>query len=227
MAFLNNKEEFKYKHLLAMVYITFLMAATIMAYKIVDIKGFCEPGSTLIYTFTFFLGNVYTELYGHSYAKKLIWESIFCGYLFALLIVIVNSLPSPDFWDKHEQYEHVVGHILRFTNAGVIGYLISFHLNSLLITKWKYKLKGRLFWVRSLAATTISEVVATFCAGLITFFGMLPTSNILAIMTNAFLFKVVYGLIAVWPATFLAFILKKNEIGADSISCINYAVIAD
>ena len=31
------------------------------------------------------------------------------------------------------------------------------------------------------------------------------------IMLNAFLFKMAYGLMAVWPATFITYILKKNE----------------
>ncbi|MBA2652070.1 MAG: queuosine precursor transporter [Tatlockia sp.] len=219
-----NNREFKYIRLLAMIYITFLMAATIMAYKIVDISGISEPGSTLIYTFTFFLGNVYAELYGKNYANKLIWESIFCGYIFAFLITFINGLPSPEIWDKYDKYEHVVGHIIRFTNAGVIGFLISSYLNTHLITKWKYKLKGKFFWVRSLAATSISEGVATFCAGLITFFGMLPISDIFHIMTNAFLFKLGYGLIAVWPATFLAYILKKTEAEVANLNSVQLMI---
>ncbi len=209
---LNRKQDnFKFMRLLSMIYVAFLMAATIMAYKLVDIWGVTEPGSTLIYTFTFFLSNIYAELYGPTYAKKLIWESIVTGYIFALLITIINSFPSPDYWNLHYEFNKVLGHVLRFTNAGVIGYLLSAFLNVYLLTKWKYKLKGRYFWARSLLASSISEGIATFVAGLITFIGMIPTTNILEVMTNAFLFKIGYGFIAVWPATFIAYILKKNE----------------
>lgn len=206
-----NKTEYKYIRILAMIYITFLMAATVMAYKIVDINGCYQPGSTLIYTSTFFLGNVYAELYGPKYAKKLIWETIFCGYIFALLITIINNLPSPTLWNKKDEYDQVFGHILRFTNAGVVGFLLSSFLNTYLITQWKYKLNGKLFWARSLLASSLSEGAATFCAGIITFFGMLPTHDILQVMTNALLFKLIYGLLAVWPATFLVYILKRKE----------------
>ncbi|WP_269447708.1 queuosine precursor transporter [Legionella hackeliae] len=194
-----------------MIYITFLMAATIMAYKLVDVFGVIEPGSTLIYTFTFFLGNIYAELYGPNYAKKLIWESIITGYIFALLITLVNSFPSPVYWNMYAEFNKVIGHVLRFTNAGIIGYLTSAFLNVYLLTKWKYKLRGKYFWARSLLASSISEGLATFLAGMITFLGMMPTAKILVVMTNAFIFKIGYGLIAVWPATFIAYILKKNE----------------
>jgi len=210
----NQSLNFKYMNFLSMIYITFLMAATVMAYKVVNIRGVAEPGSTLIYTFTFFLGNIYAELYGSELAKKLIWESVITGYIFAILISIVNALPSPTYWNLGKEFDLVIGHVLRFTTAGIIGYLSSAFLNIYLLIKWKDKLKGRYFWFRSLFATTISEGAATFIAGIITFIGMMPVKNILAVMLNAFLFKMIYGLIAVWPASFIAQILKSNEVNS-------------
>ncbi|WP_028388746.1 queuosine precursor transporter [Legionella fairfieldensis] len=206
-----QEREFKYITFLSMVYVTFLMAATVMAYKIVNIWGFSEPGSTIIYTFTFFLGNIYSELYGAENAKKLIWQSILSGYLFAILITIVNAFPSPEYWDLKEQFELVLGHVLRFTNSGIVGYLTSSFFNVYLIAKWKYQLKGNYFWLRSLIASSLSEGIATFVAGFLTFFGMMPNKSILLIMLNALLFKILYGFFAVWPASFIAYVLKRKE----------------
>ena len=204
-------EHFKYARVVAMTYITFLLAATVVAYKIVIIGPVPEPGSTLIYTFSFFLANVYTETYGKTLAKKLILESIFCGYLFAILLTAVNFLPSPEYWDKTGAYNQVLGHVLRFTNAGVIGYLISSYLNIYLFARWKFKMNGRTFWFRSLLASSISEASATFITGFIAFFGMMPNAKITLVLTSALLFKIVYGFIAIWPSSFLAFILSKKE----------------
>jgi queuosine precursor transporter len=201
----------RYINILSIIYVTFLMAATVMAYKVIDIYGVFEPGSTIIYTFTFFLGNIFAEVYGSERAKKLIWESIIAGYIFAILITFVNKLPSPNFWNLQKEFNVVLGNILRFTNAGVIGYLLSAFLNIYLLTKWKYKLSGKLFWLRSFIATSISEGLATFIAGFITFLGMMPNKDVMILMMNALIFKILYGLIAVWPATFIAYILKKKE----------------
>lgn len=203
--------QFKYMTLLSMIYVTFLMAATVMAYKVVNIGYFSIPGSTVIYTFSFFLGNIYSELYGSENAKKLIWQSILTGYLFAALITAVNLFPSPGYWNLKDQFDVVLGHVLRFTNSGVLGYLISSFLNVYLIAKWKFKLKGKHFWLRSLAATSISEGVATFIAGLMTFLSMMPTKQIFLVMLNALIFKLIYGLFAVWPASFISYILKRKE----------------
>lgn len=72
-------------------------------------------------------------------------------------------------------------------------------------------MSGRLFWLRSFFASTLSEFAATFIAGILTFVGMMPTGKILVLMGSAVIFKVIYGLIAVWPASFVAFFLKKKE----------------
>lgn len=206
-----NRNDFKYMRFMSLVYLTLLLSSTVCAYKIVQISFVPEPGSTLIYTFSFFWSNIFAEVYGSNRAKKLIWESIICGYIFATLITLVNWLPSPSYWDTHHAYNTVLGHVFRFTTAGTIGYLCSAFLNVYLLTKWKLKMSGRLFWLRSFFASTISEFAATFIAGILTFFGMMPTSKILLIMASAFIFKVIYGLIAVWPASFMAFLLKKKE----------------
>ena len=208
---ISASNHYKYIRIVAMVYMTLLLAATVVAYRIVEIGFVPEPGSTLIYTFSFFLANVYTEVYGARLAKKLIWESIFCGYLFAMLLMGVNYLPAPDYWDNTGAYNQVLGHVFRFTNAGVTGYLISSLLNVHIFEKWKHKMNGQFFWFRSLLATSISEGVATFIAGLITFFGMMPTMKVMTVMLSALIFKLIYGFIAVWPANFLAFVLKKEE----------------
>lgn len=206
-----TNDNYKYTRIIAMVYITFLLAATVVAYRVVIIGPFPEPGSTLIYTFSFFLMNVYTESYGKDLAKRLIVESIFCGYLFAILLSMVNLFPAPEYWDNTGAYNQVLGHVLRFTNAGVVGYLISAVLNVYLFSRWQYKMKGRGFWFRSILASSISECAATFISGLITFIGMMPTKTILFLMASALAFKIIYGLIAVFPASFLAFLLKKKE----------------
>ena len=208
---MEEHNHFRYMRLISMIYITLLLAATVTAYKIVMIGPIPEPGSTLIYTFSFFWANIIAEVYGATISKKLILETIICGYIFALLLTVVNQLPSPSYWDNKDVYDQVLGHVLRFTNAGVIGYLSSAFLNVYLLEKMKHSMHGKLFWLRSLLASSISEGMATFIAGFITFFNMLPSRHIIIVMTSALIFKILYGFIAVWPTCFIAFLLKKKE----------------
>ena len=51
---LMQRSDFKYMRFMALVYMTLLLSSTVCAYKIVQIWFVPEPGSTLIYTFSFF-----------------------------------------------------------------------------------------------------------------------------------------------------------------------------
>lgn len=197
--------------LVALVYMTVLLAATVCAYKIVSLGFLTLPGSTLIYTSSFFIGNIFSEVYGANLSKRLIWESIFCGYLFASLIYFISILPSTNYLQNGAAFYETLGHVLRFTTAGVFGYLLSSFLNIYILTKWKFKMRGRLFWLRSLGASSVSEGVATFTAVLFTFSGMLSMQHMTHLIFSALFFKLIYGVIAVWPASFITFLLKQVE----------------
>lgn len=213
---LNPAHTYKYINFLSMVYLTFLLAATVSAYKVIILGHYSAPGSTLIYPFTFFLANIFAESYGFSLAKKLIWQSVICGYIFALLLTLINILPSPDYWDHTKEYNFVLGNILRFTSAGVLGYLSGSFLNIYLFTKWKYKWNGRFFWIRNLLATSITEGVVTYFVGILTFYNLMSLNEILVLMTHAFLFKMIYGIIAIGPVGFISYLLRKAEKGTSA-----------
>jgi len=205
------KSEYKYMRLVALVYVTLLLSATVSSYRIIQFGTLQIPGSTFFYAFSFFWANIFTEIYGAENSKRLIIETILCGYIFALSITLINHFPAPSYWNNKVVFASALGHILRFTVAGNIGYLSSAFSNVYFSSRLKFKIKSRYFWLRNLAASSLSEGVATFVAGLLTFFGMLPAEKILLVMGDALLFKLALGFLAVWPASFVAFLLKKVE----------------
>lgn len=212
------KSEYKYMRLVALIYVTFLLSATVSAYRIVQFGPLQLPGSTFFYAFSFFWANMYTEIYGAENSKKLIIEVLICGYVFALSLALINHFPTPSYWNNKIVFDQALGHLLRFTVAGNIGYLLSAFSNVYFSSRLKFKVKSRYFWLRNLVASSLSEGVATFISGLLTFFGMLPTEKILVLMGDALLFKLALGFLAVWPASLGAFLLKKIEGKFDSYS---------
>ena len=197
--------------LIALCYLTVLLASTVCAYRMIKIGVIELPGSTFIYPLSFFLGNIFAEVYGAEQARRLISESIFCGIVFALFIFFVDQLPFGHGLDRMNEFDHVLGHVLRFTLAGVTGYLVSAYLNVYILTRWKFKMRGRLFWIRSLFAASLSEGVATGISGSMTFLGILPGHFLFYVLSCALIFKVAYGFVAVWPAAWAACWLKKME----------------
>lgn len=212
-------EGHKYERIIAMIYLTLLLAATVSAYKIVNVGFFPEPGSTLIFTSSYFFGTLVAELYGPYIAKQLIFEAIICGLIFGILIFCIDYLPSANLYlNNSKEYHSVLGNTLRFTVSGTIGFILSSYINIHLVSKWRKLLNGKYYIIRSLGSTAIGELVATFLAGFLTFLGMMPIIKIVKLMGYAYLFKICYDLFAIWPIAFVVYLLKKKEINVYNFS---------
>lgn len=202
-------------HFLAALYMGYfmlLLAAGTMGYKLVSLGPlFMAPGSGLVFTFTFFLGSVITEIYGYAVMRRLIWLCVMYGTLFVLLICLMSTLPSPQFWHADIAYGQIIFHIFHFCIAGGLGFLISAFINAYLISVTKIKFNGTYFWLRSFVAAAISEIVANVVSVFITFFGAWNFDHTLVVLGTAYLYKLGYSVIGALVASLLVIWLRKKE----------------
>ena len=78
-------------------------------------------------------------------------------------------------------------------------------------SKFKVLIRGRLFWARSLLSTGAGELIFTVIGGIMVWGGLQPWWKIAHIMFNAYVFKMLYASIAVWPTVWIAKLLKRLE----------------
>lgn len=206
-----------------MVYLMATLAADVVAYKWVTLGPLVESGATLLFPITYLLSDVVTEIYGYDMARKFIWLNLTCELIFALLVVAIIHMHSPAFLHNQIYFNHALGNTLRFVCAGVVANLASDFLNIYLISKWKIFMKGKHFWLRSVASTSISELFLVVVPGLLSFAGTMPMDHIVKMMSSAYLLELFYAFIFVWPGWMLILFLKKAE-GIDAYDHdINYS----
>jgi len=206
-----EKQKYNYITLLAMLYVTTTLTSVVLAYRTIAIGPFIIPGGTVIFPLAYFLGDVVAEVYGYKFSRQLIWFSVISNFAFASVIMIVIHLPAPTYLISANTYKQVLNHTLRFVCSGTTGCIISSFVNIYIISKSKIYLHGKYFWLRSTIATAFGELTLTTIVALLTFTGIVPGTTIFTIIVSAFTFKIIYGLIAVWPATILASFLKRTE----------------
>lgn len=206
-----EKQKYNYITLLAMLYVTTTLTSVVLAYRTIAIGPFIIPGGTVIFPLSYFLGDVVAEVYGYKFSRQLIWFSVISNFIFASVIMIVIHLPAPTYLVSANTYKQVFSHTLRFVCSGTTGCIISSFVNIYIISKSKIYLHGKYFWLRSTTATAFGELTLTTIVALLTFIGIVPGTTIFTIIVSAFTFKIIYGLIAVWPATILASFLKRTE----------------
>ncbi len=194
-----------------MLYVMATLAADVVAYKFVTIGPLVESGATLIFPLTYLLSDIVTEVYGYKIARKFIWLNLICELLFAVLIVAIVGMKSPAFLHRQHYFNLALGNTLRFVVSGIIANIISDFLNVYLISKWKIFMKGKHFWLRSVASTSISELFLVVITGLSAFTGTISFMHVVKVVSSAYIMELFYAFIFVWPGWMLILFLKKAE----------------
>ena len=209
--FERSKSSYKFLILLAMLNAVTLATSTVLGYKQVIFAGIIEYGTTILFPATYFFQDVITEVYGYKISRQIIWGAMFCALVSASMLVLVVHLPAESSWKYQKDFDTVLDPMLRVAIASTIGTLFSSFINIYLLAKWKILVKGKYFWIRSLTSTAIGELILTVVSVLIGFIGRADFHSILNIILYAFLFKVFFSFIGIYPEVILVRFLKKSE----------------
>ena len=194
-----------------MFYMTINITTVLLIYKIVNIAGFSASASTLIIPLWFITGDIIAEIYGYKTAKKLIWMTIFCQFIFAFICGFFSSQISPEILQNQKAYDEILARIPRVAFAGFLAIILGGIFNAYAISRWGILLKGKYFALRALGASSIGELIFTISAYLIEFTGIVSTSKLIELITISYLFKLILNLILVIPATIITKFIKHHE----------------
>ena len=91
----------------------------------------------------------------------------------------------------------------------LIAIIIAGNFNIYFITRWKFLLKGKYFWLRSMGASGGCEILYTLLASFFVFVGTLSWPNLISFTLLALMLKIIYTIILVYPANYITFLVKK------------------
>ncbi len=201
-----------YLMVLALLFLTIMLASTSVAYKPLKIWIFSATASSLLFASTFAISSVIAEIYGQHVSKVLINIIIPCGLLFSAIVSLISHLPSPQYWHHQKDFNYVFGDSFRFAVFGTIGSIVSFRVNTYLISKWKFLTKGRYFPLRVIGANTCGEFFLVLITTFGGFYNIFSLHVVFKMFLFAYLSKIVYAFFLSWPAAFLASYIKNHQI---------------
>ena len=206
-----HPEHHKYLTLLSIFYVIILLVTLVVENRVIMLGSMHLLSGSLILPLSYALSDVITEVYGYRVMRRLIWQSLVVLYVVALVIFLILLTPT----DTSNSIDLAYNASLKFLPANIITYSIasvsSIFLNSYLLSKWKIRLHGRFFWMRSLGSTLIGELIFILVWSAIGFVGVFPLKELLQIMVMSYLCKFVYNIIMITFAAMLAARLKRVE----------------
>ena len=206
-------QESQYKALtfLSMIYITLILAADVLIYKIVHLGSLTLTVGSLVTPFWFVMTDIVAEVYGYQMARRLIWSGIACGFLFTVICVTLIHFPSPETWPNQPAYDQVLGKLTRVFIGSVAGVIVGAFTNTYLITKWKILVHGKYFWLRSVCSSATGQLAFTVVTLLYDLFGVLPLYQVAQLILISFTIKLILALLCASPSSIIVYYLKKLE----------------
>jgi hypothetical protein len=146
----------------------------------------------LFFPISYVFGDILTEVYGYSRARKVIWAG-FAGLAFASFMAwVIVALPPAPFWKNQAAYEVAFGTTWRIAAASMFAYFCGEFVNSYVLAKMKIYTAGRWLWTRTIGSTIFGEAVDSALFYPLAFYGtgIIPDDKLPTVMLAQFAAKV-------------------------------------
>ena len=198
-----------------MLYFCIMLFNALLTNRYIGTSAIFVLGGTFTSPFVFLLDNIIAEIYGFKLTRSIILSGIAAQTLFVILCQVVLHAPSPNFFNSNAIYEQIFGwSFVRIHISGCAAYLLAILFNTKVLTQWKILLKGQKFWLRSLGACTLSELLYSLIAILLMEIQALPLPPVFKIVALSYLIKMTYNILLVAPAQGLVNYIR-NTTGID------------
>jgi uncharacterized integral membrane protein (TIGR00697 family) len=196
---------------LVAIFITSLLVANITSVKLIGVLGLVLPAGVVIFPVSYITGDVLTEVYGYSQARKVIWLGFLCNILAVAAIWVGQIMPPVSFWDGQTAYERILGYAPRLLAASFLAYLVGEFFNSYVMAKMKIATKGRWLWTRTIGSTIVGQGVDSSVFIVLAFAGTIPARAVVFAIVTQWLVKSAYEAAAT-PVTYkVVGFLKRHE----------------
>ncbi len=210
---------YRYYDLVMAAFVTVLVCsnligpAKIAQFDLPVVGALAFGAGVLFFPISYVFGDILTEVYGYSRARKVIWAG-FAGLGFASFMsaVVVALPPAPD-WRHQGAYEIAFGSTWRIAGASMIAYFCGEFVNSFVLAKMKILTAGRWLWTRTIGSTIAGEAVDSAIFYPLAFYGsgIIPDALLPVIMLTQFIAKVGVE-VAFTPVTYkVVAALKRAE----------------
>ncbi|RLV58252.1 VUT family protein [Parashewanella curva] len=192
-------------------YIVLLCLTVCFANNITSMMGMTLPGGIYVFPVSFIICDIVSEVYGFPIARLFIWFGMISELIFAFLSQALIAIPHPDTFIHAQAYHTVFSPTVRYVFSGMVGFFSGEFLNVYILSKWKIRVKGRYFVIRSVMTTAIGQAVLSIVVDYLAFAGKMPTSELISMMYAGWKVKMIYSLFFVLPAWYIVSYIKKTD----------------
>lgn len=141
--------------------------------KLILVLGFAVTVGVIIFSRSYIVGDVLTEVWGYAVARRAIWIGFACNAVMALAIWAGGLVPPAPFWKGQPAYEEIFAQTPRIVFASFVAYLVGEFANSFALARMKVAMGGRWLWMRTIGSTVVGQALDTAVFIVVAFAGVL------------------------------------------------------
>ncbi|OGL88664.1 transporter [Candidatus Uhrbacteria bacterium RIFCSPLOWO2_02_FULL_49_11] len=205
------EKNYKYLNAITAFFVTVLLVSNIASSKILSLGPLTFDGGTILFPLSYIFGDILTEVYGYSRARRVIWTGFAMIILASLTFMAVGALPPASGWEGQSAYETILGLTPRIVAASVFAYLVGEFINSVILAKIKIATSGKWLWLRTITSTIFGEGADTVLFVFVAFSGILSGHLLASIMLSNYIFKVAIEVLCTPLTYYITTFLKRRE----------------
>ena len=214
--------QFRYFDFMMAAFVTILLLSNIIGAgkrAVIDLPWIGpQPyaAGILFFPISYLLGDVLTEVYGYSRARRCVWAGFAALLFMVFMSVVVVALPPDAGWPGQAAYEAVFGQAWRIASASLCAFWVGEFANSFVLARMKVLTKGRWLWTRTIGSTIIGEGIDSLIFYPMAFLGAVGWTGhqVLVVLLWQWFLKVLWEVILT-PVTYAVVGFLKRREGVD------------
>jgi uncharacterized integral membrane protein (TIGR00697 family) len=194
-----------------MLSITALLISNIVVQKQSSFMGLPFEGSFILFSLTYVLSDVFSEVYGYGYSRRISWFTLAMNIVMVLVFELTIALPRAPWYGEDNQaaLKLVLGGTPRFVIASFAAFQLGDWLNDIVFQKLRKAMDGRHFKIRAYLSSIVGNLIDSIIFFSVAFIGSVPFTVVLGMIFSAgVLVKLIYELL-VLPFTHI--LVKKLQ----------------
>ncbi len=191
-----------------------LLSNVIGAAKLSTVGSFTFGAGILFFPISYVIGDVLTEVYGYSRARRCIWVGFAALIFMAFMSWVVVALPPAATWTGQAAYESVFGQVPRIVLASIVAFWAGEFVNSFVLAKMKVLTRGKHLWSRTIGSTFVGQAVDSAIFYPVAFLGVWETRDVIIVMITNWGLKVLWEVLLT-PVTYAVVGTLKRHEGVD------------
>ncbi|MDR2090418.1 MAG: queuosine precursor transporter [Clostridiales bacterium] len=197
----------------AFTYIVLIIAANVMASKVVSFFNTPLDAGTITYPFTFLIGDILSEIFGYKQARKVILLGFLANLAFSAFALIATFLPAYNAAEPlSTAYDTLFSYNIRILAASFAAYIAGSLLNAASLVRIRKLTGEKWLALRTIGSTALGAFADTVIFTAAAWAFTMPLSDMITMAAVSYAVKMIFEAAIATPIDYILVPLIKKRV---------------